>query len=76
MVDLYISSDPIGKAIIRQLTEKRIARIKGKLSQLELRHKGKEQNLTYHAGWDMGNRVGQLDILEWLLYDILEVEEP
>ena len=50
----------------------RVQRCKIKVKELESKHKGNEQNYTYHGGFSLGYEKGKLEILEELLDEVSE----
>jgi len=48
-----------------ELTRK-VARVSGKEKRMEEDHRGNENKLTYHAGFDLGYLRGMLAVLEEL----------
>lgn len=50
---------------------RKIERATKRIKEMESRHKGNEQDFTYHAGFDLGYAKGRLSVLE----DLLDEEE-
>lgn len=52
----------------------RVERLTERKEVLEAKHKGNEENFTYHGGFDLGYVKGQISILEDII-DYLTDEE-
>lgn len=53
--------------------KRRLERLNGQKDKLEAKHKGNEQNYTYHGGFDLGYLKGKIAEIENIL-DELESE--
>ena len=52
--------------------KRRLERLNEKKEEMESRHKGNEQNYTYHGGFDLGYLKGKIDEIENTIEELEE----